>query len=69
MEAKVLTAQSLCKRYGTLDALDHVDLTLEPGHIYGLIGRNGAGTALGPDGADAGGCGHRDLRRRACVGE
>lgn len=34
MEAKVLTAQSLCKRYGTLDALDHVDLTLEPGHIY-----------------------------------
>lgn len=40
MEAKVLTAQSLCKRYGTLDALDHVDLTLEPGHIYGLIGRN-----------------------------
>ena len=43
MEAKVLTAQSLCKRYGTLDALDHVDLTLEPGHIYGLIGRNGAG--------------------------
>lgn len=43
MEAKVLTAQSLCKRYGTLDALDHVDLMLEPGHIYGLIGRNGAG--------------------------
>lgn len=43
MEAKVLTAQSLCKRYGTLDALDHVDLALEPGHIYGLIGRNGAG--------------------------
>lgn len=67
MEAKVLTAQSLCKRYGTLDALDHVDLTLEPGHIYGLIGRNGAGktTLL----SDAGGCGHRDLRRRACVGE
>ena len=43
MEAKVLTAQSLCKRYGTLDALDHVDLTLEPRRIYGLIGRNGAG--------------------------
>ncbi len=43
MDAKVLKAQGLCKRYGTLDALDHVDLTLEPGHIYGLIGRNGAG--------------------------
>ena len=66
MEVKVLTAQSLCKRYGTLDALDHVDLTLEPGHIYGLIGSNGAGkTTL----LSAGGCGHRDLRRRACVGE
>lgn len=43
MDAKVLSAQGLCKRYGTLNALDHVDLTLEPGHIYGLIGRNGAG--------------------------
>ena len=43
MDAKVLKTQGLCKRYGTLDALDHVDLTLEPGHIYGLIGRNGAG--------------------------
>lgn len=43
MDAKVLKAQGLCKRYGTLDALDHVDLTLGPGHIYGLIGRNGAG--------------------------
>lgn len=72
MEAKVLTAQSLCKRYGTLDALDHVDLTLEPGHIYRADRPQRRGqddTALSPDGADAGGCGHRDLRRRACVGE
>lgn len=43
MDAKVLSAQGLCKRYGILNALDHVALTLEPGHIYGLIGRNGAG--------------------------
>ena len=33
----------MCKTYGKVKALDHVDLTLEPGHIYGLIGRNGAG--------------------------
>ena len=43
MEGKSLTARGLCKTYGKVKALDHVDLTLEPGHIYGLIGRNGAG--------------------------
>lgn len=43
MEGKSLTARSLCKTYGKVRALDHVSLTLEPGHIYGLIGRNGAG--------------------------
>lgn len=43
MEGKVLQATGLCKTYGKVKALDHVDLTLEPGHIYGLIGRNGAG--------------------------
>ena len=43
MEGKSLTARDLCKTYGKVRALDHVSLTLEPGHIYGLIGRNGAG--------------------------
>ena len=43
MENNVLTAAGLCKNYGTQTVLDHIDLTLEPGHIYGLIGRNGAG--------------------------
>lgn len=43
MEGKSLTARGLCKTYGKVRALDHVSLTLEPGHIYGLIGRNGAG--------------------------
>ncbi len=43
MDGKSLRAEGLCKTYGKVKALDHVDLTLEPGHIYGLIGRNGAG--------------------------
>lgn len=33
----------VCKSFGSTLALDHVSLTLEPGHIYGLLGRNGAG--------------------------
>ena len=43
MEGKVLAAEGLRKTYGKVRALDGVSLTLEPGHIYGLIGRNGAG--------------------------
>ena len=43
MDGKTLQAQGLCKTYGKTRALDGVTLTLEPGHIYGLIGRNGAG--------------------------
>lgn len=35
--------KGLTKHYGQVTALDHVDLTLEPGKIYGLLGRNGAG--------------------------
>ncbi len=34
---------NLTKTYGKQTVLDHVDLTLETGKIYGLIGRNGAG--------------------------
>ena len=40
---KTLCAQNLCKSYGGTKALRDVTLTLEPGHIYGLLGRNGAG--------------------------
>ena len=38
-----LTAQALTKSYGKKEVLHNIDLTLESGKIYGLIGRNGAG--------------------------
>ena len=40
---KVLEVRHLTKRYGQNLALDNVNLTLEKGEVYGLIGRNGAG--------------------------
>ena len=44
-----LIASGVCKSYGSKEVLKDLDLTVEPGHIYGLIGRNGAGktTLLG----------------------
>ncbi|MGB2952714.1 MAG: ABC transporter ATP-binding protein [Gaiellaceae bacterium] len=36
-------ARGLCKRYGDVVAVDHVDLTVEPGDVYGFLGPNGAG--------------------------
>ncbi len=49
MTAKVLEAKGLNKSYGKKQVLHDLDLTIEPGKIYGLIGRNGAGktTLLG----------------------
>ena len=42
-ETNALMARGVCKAYGQLKVLDGLDLTVEPGKIYGLIGRNGAG--------------------------
>ena len=39
----ILECSRLCKRYGRVQALDGVDLTLEPGRIVGLLGPNGSG--------------------------
>ena len=38
-----LVAKGVVKTYGHKNVLQDVDLTLEAGKIYGLIGRNGAG--------------------------
>jgi ABC-2 type transport system ATP-binding protein len=35
--------RGLVKRYGDLTAVDDVDLTVEPGDVYGYLGPNGAG--------------------------
>jgi ABC-2 type transport system ATP-binding protein len=38
-----IEVRGLVKRYGELVAVDHIDLTVEPGDIYGYLGPNGAG--------------------------
>jgi len=38
-----IEAQNLTKRYGTLTAVDRVDLSVEEGEIFGFLGPNGAG--------------------------
>ena len=39
----ILSCEKLTKRYGSVLALDHVDLNIEPGRIVGLLGPNGSG--------------------------
>ncbi|HEY7650286.1 MAG TPA: ABC transporter ATP-binding protein [Methylomirabilota bacterium] len=41
--AALLEVEGLRKRFGGVTAVNGVSLTLEPGHIYGLIGPNGSG--------------------------
>jgi ABC-2 type transport system ATP-binding protein len=35
--------RALCKSFGTLQAVDHLTLTIEQGEIFGLLGPNGSG--------------------------
>jgi ABC-2 type transport system ATP-binding protein len=43
VSAPPVEARALVKRYGDIVAVDHVDLTVEPGDVYGYLGPNGAG--------------------------
>lgn len=45
----VLTTENLSKSYGRIKALDNLNLTIESGNVYGLLGPNGSGktTTLG----------------------
>jgi ABC-2 type transport system ATP-binding protein len=42
-EAPPVEVRGLVKRYGALTAVDHVELTVEVGDVYGYLGPNGAG--------------------------
>ena len=42
-ESPPVVARGLVKRYGELVAVDHVDLTVEHGDVFGYLGPNGAG--------------------------
>lgn len=39
----VVRTRGLTKQYGTLTAVDRLDLEVHPGEIFGLLGQNGAG--------------------------
>ena len=39
----MLESRELTKKYGSKTAVDHVSLSLEPGHIYAMLGPNGSG--------------------------
>ena len=43
MSSSVLKVQGVSKRFGGLQALSDVGVSIEPGQVYGLIGPNGAG--------------------------
>src|SRR2546423_13840693 len=43
MDAPPVQAEGLVKRYGDIVAVDHVDLTVQSGDVYGYLGPNGAG--------------------------
>ena len=42
-DAPPVEARGLVKRYGEIVAVDDVDLTVNPGDVYGYLGPNGAG--------------------------
>ncbi|MDA8202148.1 MAG: ABC transporter ATP-binding protein [Chloroflexi bacterium] len=41
--ASVIRARGLTKRYGDVLAVDHLNLDVRPGEVFGLLGPNGAG--------------------------
>ena len=43
MAGKVVEIENLVKRYKDLVALDHLDLAVEEGEVFGLLGPNGSG--------------------------
>lgn len=46
MSSIILEAKSLTKEYKQTLALDHINLQIKKGKIYGFIGQNGAGKTI-----------------------
>ena len=44
--AEVLRAERLTKRFGSMTALDHLDLSVNAGEVFGYLGPNGAGKSV-----------------------
>ncbi|MFC4070932.1 ABC transporter ATP-binding protein [Actinoplanes subglobosus] len=74
MSVPALLIRGLCKTFGTFRAVDHIDLTVEPGTFHGIVGPNGAGksTTIGmavglvvPDAGEISILGHDAVRDRA----
>lgn len=42
MSENIVQIENLVKRYGNLVALDHLNLKIAEGEIFGLLGPNGA---------------------------
>jgi ABC-2 type transport system ATP-binding protein len=42
-ETPVIEIRNLTRRYGTLEAVNGLNITVQPGQCYGFFGRNGAG--------------------------
>src|SRR5690606_27874099 len=43
MSTPVIETRGLTKRYGRVTAVDRLDLTIEAGEVFGLLGPNGSG--------------------------
>jgi lipooligosaccharide transport system ATP-binding protein len=43
MKKVLVAAQDLCKSFGNLTAVDHIELEIEEGECFGFLGPNGAG--------------------------
>ena len=41
--APVILAEDLTRRFGDFVAVDHINVTVQPGEVFGLLGANGAG--------------------------
>ena len=43
MSTNMVQIENLVKRYGNLVALDHLNLSISEGDVFGLLGPNGSG--------------------------